>query len=157
MRLAGDNMRKQFTFYLSFAKALKRIKKNSDRLKAYDIVVDYALYEIEPDMETLPDAVAIAFDLIRPVLDAAWKMSKGGARSRKGSNKVKERSAKGSDNKGEGENEIEKESLDSFSIENESAALAPDRPDGGGAARRYGTYDPDIDESKIVYREFGDT
>ena len=147
--------RNQFTFYKSFAVALKKIKKSTDRAKAYDMIVDYALYGIEPDLEAAPDIVAVAFDLIRPNLDAAAKMSKGGIRSRKGSGKVPVRSGKGDGNKGENNIEIEKESLDSFSIENESAALAPSRPDGGGAARRYGTYDPEAHKRPIVYKEFG--
>lgn len=146
--------RKQFTFYESFAKALKRIKKGTDRVKAYDMIVDYALYGKEPDLEAAPDAVAIAFDLIRPNLDAASKMSKGGIRSRKGSDKVPVRSGKGSGNDGDGDIEIEKESLDFFSIEKKSAPSAP--APTGGAERRWGTYDPDAANREIVYKEFDD-
>ena len=70
--------RKQFTFYDSFATALRRIRKKSDRCAAYDAIVDYALYGAEPDMETLPNAAAIAFELIRPNLDASRRKAAGG-------------------------------------------------------------------------------
>ena len=70
--------RKQFTFYESFATALRRIRKKSDRCAAYDAIVDYALYGAEPDMETLPNAAAIAFELIRPMLDASRRKAKNG-------------------------------------------------------------------------------
>lgn len=70
--------RNQFTFYRSFAVALKRIKKAADRAKAYDAICEYALYNIEPDMDNLPDSAAIAFELIRPNLDSAKKKSDGG-------------------------------------------------------------------------------
>ena len=70
--------RKQFTFYESFAAAISRIRIKSARCDAYDAVVNYAIRGVEPDMDALPDAVAIAFDLIRPTLDTAAKRSLGG-------------------------------------------------------------------------------
>ena len=70
--------REQFTFYASFATALRRIKKMADRCAAYDAIVNYALYETVPDLDKLPDAAAIAFDLIRPNLDASRKRAKSG-------------------------------------------------------------------------------
>ena len=71
-------MREQFTFYRSFADALKRIKKDADRAKAYDAICDYALYEVEPDLDGLPDAAALAFQLIKPNLDASKRKSDSG-------------------------------------------------------------------------------
>ena len=71
-------MRLQFTFYESFAKALRRIKRDSDRAKAYDAICNYALYGEEPDVDALPDVAAVAFDLIRPTLDASAKKAKAG-------------------------------------------------------------------------------
>ncbi len=65
--------RTQFTFYESFSKALSRIKKKADRADAYDAICNYALYGVEPDMEVLPESVAIAFDLIRPTLESSWR------------------------------------------------------------------------------------
>ena len=63
------DVRKQFTFYQSYAEAVARIRKKADRADAYDAIVNYALYGTEPDLEKLSDSAAIAFGLIRPVLD----------------------------------------------------------------------------------------
>ena len=70
--------RSQFTFYESFAVALRRIRNKSERCAAYDAIVDYALYGTEPDMEKLPSRAAIALELIRPNLDAARRKAIGG-------------------------------------------------------------------------------
>ena len=63
--------RNQFTFYRSFFKAISRIKKKQDRADVYDMICAYALDQIEPDLNTASDAVAIAFEMLRPVLDKA--------------------------------------------------------------------------------------
>ena len=68
-------MRTQFTFYESFYKAISRIKKKADRADAYDIICSYALFQEEPDLDSVSDAVAIAFELLRPVLDKAREKS----------------------------------------------------------------------------------
>lgn len=107
--------RSQFTFYESFASALKRIKKKQDRADAYDAIVNYALYGVEPDMDNLPDSAAIAFDLIRPTLDASKRKAEsgrsGGKRKQTGSkpeaNSKGEQS--GTEKEGEKEGEIENE------------------------------------------------
>ena len=70
--------RSQFTFYASFASALSRIRKKADRADAYDAICNYALFGTEPDLDKLPDAAAIAFDLIRPTLDASKRKSENG-------------------------------------------------------------------------------
>ena len=70
--------RSQFTFYASFASALSRIRKKADRADAYDAICNYALYGTEPDLDRLPDAAAIAFDLIRPTLDASKRKAENG-------------------------------------------------------------------------------
>lgn len=70
--------RTQFTFYESFFKAMSRIKKKQDRADAYDMICAYALYQEEPDLESASDAVAIAFELLRPVLDKAKERSESG-------------------------------------------------------------------------------
>lgn len=70
--------REQFTFYSSFARAVKRIRKAADRAAAYDAIVDYALSGIEPDMEKMPDTAAIAFELVRPNLDASRRKAENG-------------------------------------------------------------------------------
>lgn len=72
--------RDQFTFYASFARAIGRIKKAADRCEAYDAIIRYALYGEEPDLNSMADAAAITFDLIRPVLDTAAKKAESGKR-----------------------------------------------------------------------------
>nr|DAI75751.1 MAG TPA: hypothetical protein [Caudoviricetes sp.] len=70
--------RTQFTFYESFYKAINRIKKKADRADAYDIICLYALTQAEPDLDSVSDAVAIAFELLRPVLDKAREKAESG-------------------------------------------------------------------------------
>lgn len=79
-------MRQQFTFYESFFKAICRIKKKADRADAYDIICNYALNQIDPDLESVSDSVAIVFDLLRPVLEKANTKAKSGE---KGGTKLK--------------------------------------------------------------------
>lgn len=74
--------RKQFTFYLSFGQAAKRIKKKTDRCDLYDAIINYALFGIEPDMENLPESVAIALELCRPNIEASLRKAKGGMANR---------------------------------------------------------------------------
>ena len=71
-------VRTQFTFYESFAKALDRIRPKSVRADAYDAIVRYALRGEEPDLDHMPNAAAIAFELIRPNLDASRKKAVSG-------------------------------------------------------------------------------
>ena len=77
-------MRSQFTFYRSFFDAISKIKKGTDRVKAYDMICAYALNQTEPDLTDAPEAVAIVFDLLRPVFDKAKAKSencqKGGSK-----------------------------------------------------------------------------
>lgn len=113
--------RKQFTFYESFAKALRLIRDDTERAKAYDAICDYALYGTSPDMEKLSDAAAIAFELIRPNLDSAAKKAESG---RQGGQKQKTSKTKANAKQGktgrekEKENEIEIEN----DIENKSSS-----------------------------------
>ena len=71
-------MRTQFTWFESFSRAAQRIKNKVHRCAFYDIVTEYALYEKEPDMDNLPDSVAIAFELIKPNLDASKRKAANG-------------------------------------------------------------------------------
>lgn len=115
-------MREQFTFYRSFFDAIRRIRKKADKADAYDALCDYALYGTEPDLSALPDAAAIAFELIRPNLDAAKRKADGGKKGREPKDTAEscERYAEDTDkiavrypqdtaNKKEGEKEKEKE------------------------------------------------
>ena len=110
--------REQFTFYASFASAIGRIRKASDRCAAYDAVCAYALSGQLPDLDALPESVAIVFDLIRPVLDTAKRKAENGKRGgSKAKAKDKQSESKSeanqkqtaSDIEGEKEKEKEKE------------------------------------------------
>ena len=127
--------RTQFTFYRSFASALKRIRKDADRAKAYDAICDYALDGKEPDLSGLPDAAAIAFDLIRPVLDTSKRKSENGkrganakrekedskpkAKQKQASSKSKQNDSKPEANAKRGETSSEKEKEKEKELENE--------------------------------------
>lgn len=129
--------RTQFTFYESFAKALKRIRKAADRAVAYDAICDYALYGIEPDLDALPDAAAIAFDLIRPNLDSAKRKSEGGKKPRskdEDSGKIPERYEEDNGNKKESKKEKEIEKKKENEIENENECYPPNPLSGGDPA-----------------------
>ena len=104
--------RDQFTFYASFARAIGRIKKATDRCLAYDILIAYALDGEEPDLDTLPESVAMFFDLTRPVLDTAARKSKGGktpTRPEEDNGKTPTRPEEDNGKEKEGEKEKEKE------------------------------------------------
>lgn len=124
--------RSQFTFYRSFASAIQRIRKDADRAKAYDAICNYALDGKEPDLSGLPDAAAIAFELIKPNLDASKRKAENGkrganAKQEKGTGKPEanrkqtvskpQANAKQGETPSEKENEIEKEKENE--IENE--------------------------------------
>ena len=48
-------------------------------LKDIDALIEYALYGSLPDLDDLPDVVALAFELVRPNLDASRRKAGGGA------------------------------------------------------------------------------
>lgn len=107
--------------YESVYKSLQRIRNKKDRADAYDAICAYALYNTEPNLETASDAVAIAFELIRPVLDSARKKAEsgkqGGSKSKQDGSKPK---AKGKQTQREKENEIENEKEKEKEVEKES-------------------------------------
>lgn len=104
--------RKQFTFYESFASALKRIRKKADRADAYDAIVNYALYAIEPDLESMPDASAIAVSLIMPTLATSRRKAQSGSNGgrAKQSGSKNEANEKQSEREYKGENKKENDS-----------------------------------------------
>jgi hypothetical protein len=112
--------RSQFTCYRSFYEAIRKIKKAADRAAAYDVLMAYALDGIEPDMDKLPDSVAICFLLVKPTLDtsrnkAANRMNKSKSNQEQTENKTeqtvnKKEKEKENKNKKENESEREKES-----------------------------------------------
>ena len=102
--------RGQFTFYASFATALRRLKRKNERCDAYDAIVNYALFGVEPEEGTLPDAVMIAFELIRPNLDASRRKAVAVmSRNRKETGKMSVRYEEDSEYKRETETEAETE------------------------------------------------
>lgn len=105
--------RNHITFFKSYFTAIRRIKKKADRCDAYDALLDYAFEDILPDLETLPDAAAIAFDLVKPNIDSSKKKAESGSRggSSKHTGSKGEASSKqtGSDKDKEKDKEKEKE------------------------------------------------
>lgn len=147
--------RKQFTFYASFARALKRIRKDTDRAKAYDAIIDYALSGVEPNMETLPDSVAMAFELIRPTLDSSKRRADSGRAggtakqseskreaNRKQTDSKEEANGKQTAREKEGENEKEKE----------NECYIPPTPQGEDKPRKRFT-PPSVEEVAAYCRE----
>lgn len=122
--------RGQFTFYSSFAKAAERIKKKTDRCDFYDIVKDYALYGKLPELEKVADSVAVAFELIRPNLDASKRKADSGRAGGKAQANGKQTASKAQANGKRGETarekegEKEKEKEIEIEIENE-CSLSP--------------------------------
>lgn len=107
-----DTGRSQFTFYDSFYRALSRIKKKADRADAYDAIVAYALTGEEPDMGKLSDAAAIAFEVIRPNLDASRRKAasgKQGGKAKKQTASKPEANESNEEANGKQEKEQEKE------------------------------------------------
>lgn len=105
--------RKQFTFYESWYTSISRIKKAADRAKAYDTICTYALRGIEPDIEDLPDIVAVIFENAKPNIDASRKKAesgkKGGESKQGASNAEANRKQAASEKEKEDEKENEKE------------------------------------------------
>ena len=107
--------RTQFTFYESFSRAIGRIKKKADRADAYDAICAYALYGTEPNIDKLSDAAAIAFELIKPNLDASRRKANSGkaggekkqSASKPEANAKQEQSASKKENKKENKKEKE--------------------------------------------------
>lgn len=130
--------------YESIYKALQKIRNKKDRADAYDAICAYALYNKEPDLETTSDAVSIAFELTRPVLDSARKKAASG---KKGGSKVEANGKqdvskteakckqpareKEKEEEIEKEKEKEKENENEIEIEKESLFLSA----GGGDTR----------------------
>lgn len=63
--------REQFTFYASFARAGRRIRKVAERCAFYDAVIDFALDGKLPDLDSVPESVGMAMELVLPVLTSS--------------------------------------------------------------------------------------
>ena len=91
-------MREQMTFYRSYWEAVKRLRKSADRLSALEAILTYALDGEELDRTDAADAI---FVLVKPLLDAAARKSKGGkttSRVEEDSDKITTRCEEESDN-----------------------------------------------------------
>lgn len=117
--------RKQFTFYESFYCAIKRIKNKTAQRDAFVVLCEYALNGKEPDLDKLPDSVAIAFELVRPTLDASRRKAESGKKggSRKQTGSKSEANDKQNASKGEKEKEDEKENEKELEIEKENECI----------------------------------
>lgn len=108
--------RSQFTFYDSFHRALQRIKSKAARCDVYDAICEYALYGTEPNLEKLPDSAAIAFELVRPNLDASRRKAESGKKG--GSKKQDESKTEANDKQTESKKKNKKENKIENKIEN---------------------------------------
>ncbi len=68
--------RKQFTFYRSFWETAKNLPTNKDKLQFFEMLCDYALDEIEPDLNTKKSSASTGFRAIKPTLERAHRRSK---------------------------------------------------------------------------------
>ena len=144
-----EEARKGFTFFDSFAKAIRRIKKKADRCDAYDAICDYALYGIEPDLDSMSDASAIAFELAKPNLDASKRKAKSG---KQGGSKTKA-NAKQTAREKENEIEIEIENecyRKQAELAKESACLLPDE-----SPNPFGWSDEKMCKMILTYKSHG--
>ena len=151
--------RSQFTFYASFYKAIVRIKDDAARAKAYDAICQYALYGTEENIDSLPDIAAIAYELIKPNLDASRKKAENGklggakkqSKSKTEANGKQEQTGnkkeKEKENKKENKIEKEKESY----IDNERKRSAPSRESFG----QYGWVKLTEEEHNRLVNEYG--
>ena len=109
-------VRGQFTFYGSFWETAKRIKSKAARADLYDTICRYALEGQEPDLDKLPESVAVAFINAKPNLDASRKKAENGkhggsktkANGKQTASKPKQPGSE-KENEKEKENEIERE------------------------------------------------
>lgn len=117
--------RTQFTFYESFLKAVSRIKKKTDRCDAYDAICNYAMYGVAPDLDKLPDSVAIAFELSKPNLDASRRKATSGKKGGQAKQSGSKQEASGKQTASKKENEIEKENENEIEGEDECPPKSP--------------------------------
>lgn len=148
--------RSQFTFYSSFAKAAERIKKKTDRCDFYDIVKNYALYGEQPDLDSCADAVAIAFELIKPTLDASRKKAQSGkvGGSKKESESKPQANGKQNESKPQGNRkgeETAREKEGEKEKEKENECYPPTPLSGETKAKRFSP--PTVDEVEAYCQE----
>lgn len=98
--------RTQFTFYDSFFRSISRIKNKAARCDAYDAICRYALTGEEPDLDSMADIAAIAFEGAKPNLDASRRKAESGKKG--GENKQTESKPEASEEQTESKNKNKK-------------------------------------------------
>lgn len=134
--------REQFTFYASFFRAVSRIKNKAARCDAYDAICSYALSGQAPDLDKLPDAAAIAFELSKPNLDASRRKAENGKAGGKSKQTGSKPEANQNQEQIESKKENKKEDKKEKEIENECSL--PLTPSQGGSAAKF--VPPSVDE-----------
>lgn len=114
--------RKQFTFYRSVMEGICHIKNKAARCDAYDAIIRYALDGVEPDLDKLPDAAAMAFVMVKPNLETAWKKSEAG---RKGGESKPQAKAKQTASKSKANPKLEIEQDIDIDIEQMLTPISP--------------------------------
>lgn len=79
-------MRDSFIFYKSFYEAISKLKKKSDKLEIFEAIFKYIFYDEKTDLKDTP---AMAFDLIKPQLDANNVKYENGKKGGRPKNKTK--------------------------------------------------------------------
>lgn len=70
--------RKQFTFYESYFHTIEGLKTNKEKLQAYRMLCNYALYGDQPPLESVSVSAATFFRAVQPVLDTARSRAEAG-------------------------------------------------------------------------------
>ena len=124
--------RKQFTFYASFFEAVSMLSRATDRCRVYEAICRFGLYGEEPDPNKLTGGAALAWQLLRPVLDAGRRKAESGKRGNdtrwggtKNEGEIVIACDKKSGRKGKGEKEKEKEVEKEEEIEKEKEDKCP--------------------------------
>lgn len=123
--------RNQFTFYVSFFRTIRRIRSKTARADAYDAICDYALNGVMPDLEKMTGASDMAFEAIRPSLEAGRRKAVCGSLG----GSVKQTESNGEANDKQTESKIKNKDKDKNKIKDKNkCSLYP--PRSGGAVGR---------------------
>jgi hypothetical protein len=67
--------RKQFTFYRSFYESIERLPTNKEKLQAYKMICEYALYGNLPKEDEIKSSTLAIFSVCQPILNRARQRS----------------------------------------------------------------------------------
>ena len=68
--------RKQFTFYQSFHESIQKLPTQKEKLQAYEIICQYALYGKLPEENTQKSSTLAIFSVCQPILNRARQRAK---------------------------------------------------------------------------------